>query len=154
LFAVLFAWSPQLFPERFWPLTCSFMNEMRTFIQAAFVPFAIALVLTGCGPARFSVGLSGPPACPYGYYEVPPYNCAPDGFYGPEWYNGGVFIGAGPWYHGPRRFYGHVDHDLDFRHGYRGALPGRGEAPRPQRVPFHGQAMHDSRGHEGPRGRR
>jgi hypothetical protein len=47
-----------------------------------------------------------------------------------------------------------VDHDLDFRHGYRGPLPGRGEAPRPQRAPFRGQAMHDPRGHEAPRGRR
>jgi hypothetical protein len=25
------------------------------------------------------------PVCPYGYYEAPPYNCAPDDYYGPEW---------------------------------------------------------------------
>jgi len=113
----------------------------------------LGLWLAGCGPVRVGVGVGGPPLCPYGYYETPPYACAPDGFYGPEWFNGGVFIGAGPWYHG-RRFYGHVDHALDVRQGYRGPLPARGEAPRPTRAPFRGQAMHDTRGREAPRGRR
>jgi len=128
---------------------------MRTPRLAIFLSFATVLMLAGCGPARVSVGFAGgPPVCPYGYYEVAPYNCAPDGYYGPEWFNSGIFIGAGPWYHGPRRFYGHVDHDFDFRHGYRGALPRRGEAPRPQRAPFRGQAMHNPRGREAPRGRR
>ncbi len=114
------------------------------------------IMLAACGPTHVAVGVGGPPICPYGYYEVPPYACAPDGYYGPEWFTGGVFIGAGPWYHGPGRFYGHVDHDLDFRHGYRGPTPARNEAPRPQeqRAPFRGQAMHDSRGREAPRNRK
>src|ERR1700676_2099061 len=86
--------------------------------------------------AQVSVRIGEPPICPYGYYEVPPYNCAPDGYYGPEWYSGGIFIGAGPWYHGPERFYGHVDHDLDFRKGYRGSMPARGERPAENRAPF------------------
>ncbi|HEX4136137.1 MAG TPA: hypothetical protein VHY84_16105 [Bryobacteraceae bacterium] len=107
----------------------------------------------GCGPDRVSVGFGVPPGCPYGYYEAPPYNCAPDGYYGPEWFNGGVFIGAGPWYHGGR-FYGHVDHALDYRKGYRGSFPARGQVAAAQRVPFRGQAMHDPRGHEAPRNRR
>src|ERR1700740_719601 len=77
--------------------------------------------------AQISVDIGVAPNCPYGYYEVPPYNCAPDGYYGPEWFSGGVFIGAGPWYHGPEHFYGHVDHNFDFRKGYRGALPARGD---------------------------
>ena len=42
---------------------------------------------------------SGPPVCAYGYYSYYPYACAPYGFYGPRWFAGGVFIGAGPWYH-------------------------------------------------------
>ncbi len=46
--------------------------------------------------AQVSVEIGTPPVCPYGYYEVPPYNCAPDGYYGPEWFSGGIFIGAGP----------------------------------------------------------
>jgi hypothetical protein len=115
-----------------------------------------SLFIAGCGypRARVAVGLGPPPICPYGYYEVPPYNCAPDGYYGPEWYSGGVFIGAGPWYRGTGRFYGHVDHDLDYRKGYRGPLPGRGDRPAENRVQFRGQAMHDPRGREGPSGRR
>ena len=104
--------------------------------------------------AQVSVSIGEPPVCPYGYYEVPPYNCAPDGYYGPEWFSGGIFIGAGPWFHGPEHFYGHVDHGLDYRKGYHGAFPARGERPAEHRAEFHGQAMHDARGHEAPRGHR
>jgi hypothetical protein len=85
---------------------------------------------------------------------VPPYNCAPDGYYGPEWFSGGVFIGAGPWYRGPEYFYGRVDHSLDFRDGCRGPLPSRGDRPVQQRAAFRGQAMHDPRGHEAPGNRK
>src|SRR3984893_18141216 len=52
------------------------------------------------------VGIGGPayvapaPACAYGYYGYYPYACAPYGYYGPAWFSGGVFIGAGPWYRG------------------------------------------------------
>ena len=48
---------------------------------------------------------------------------------GPDWFNGGVFLGAGPWFHGPRGFYGHVDNRFDPHHGYAGPFPGRGEQP-------------------------
>jgi hypothetical protein len=65
-----------------------------------------------------------------------------------------VFIGAGSYYHGPERFYGQVDHALDFRKGYHGALPARGERPAEHRAEFHGQAMHDPRGREAPRNRK
>ena len=129
-------------------------------LKLALLPAASLIVLlialtTACGPEHVSAGVAvgGPPVCPYGYYEVPPYNCAPDGYYGPEWFSGGVFIGAGPWYRGPARFYGHVDHALDFRQGYRGPMPARGERPAEQRAPFRGQAMHDPRGREAPRRR-
>jgi hypothetical protein len=104
------------------------------------------------GSAQVSVSIGEPPVCPYGYYEAPPYNCAPDGFYGPEWYSGGIFIGAGPWFHGPEHFYGHVDHHLDYRKGYHGPMPARGEHPAEHRAEFHGKAMHDPHGHEAPRG--
>ena len=40
----------------------------------------------------------GPPVCEWGYYAYYPYACAPYGYYGPDWFYGGVFIGAGPWY--------------------------------------------------------
>lgn len=102
-------------------------------------------------PAQIAVGIGVAPVCPYGYYEVPPYNCTPDGYYGPEWFAGGIFIGAGPWYHGSEHFYGHVDHQLDYRKGYRGAMPARGEQAAEHRAEFHGKAMHDPHGHEAPR---
>ncbi len=105
-------------------------------------------------PAQVAVEMGVAPVCPYGYYEGSPYNCAPDGYYGPEWFSGGIFIGAGPWYHGGDHFYGHVDHQLDYRKGYRGSFPARGEQPGDHRAEFRGQAMHDSRGHEAPRGRK
>ena len=125
-------------------------------LKLILLTFSLAVFLTGCAGAHYSAGVAvgAAPVCPYGYYELPPYNCAPDGYYGPDWFSGGLFIGAGPWYHGPDRFYGHVDHALDFRRGYRGPMPGRGESPARQRAPFRGQAMHDSRGREAPRNRR
>jgi hypothetical protein len=98
--------------------------------------------------AQISVNIGVAPACPYGYYEEPPYTCAPDGYYGPEWFTGGVFVGAGPWFHGPKDFHGHVDHALDYRHGYKGPTPKRGEHPAPQRAQFHGKESHDPHGHE------
>ena len=59
-------------------------------------------VVFGVGVGPVYVGT--PPACAYGYYPYYPYACAPYGYYGPDWFVGGVFIGAGPWFHG---WYGH-----------------------------------------------
>src|ERR1700740_996529 len=83
------------------------------------------------GEAQVSVSIGAAPECPYGYYDVAPYNCAPAGYYGPEWFNGDVFIGAGPWFHGPKDFRGHVDNHFHPDHGYHAALPQRGEKPEP-----------------------
>ena len=123
---------------------------MQSTTRLEILVLGLGIFLGGCGRTHVAVGVGGPPVCPYGYYEAPPYNCAPDGYYGPEWFSGGVFLGAGPWYHGPANFYGHVDHDLDYRRTYRGPFPARGERPREQRAQFHGQAMHDPRGREAP----
>lgn len=92
------------------------------------------------------IGIGGPPICPYGYFDYAPYDCAPYGYYGPDWFTGGVFIGAGPWFHGPRGFYGHVDNRFDPRHGYHGPMPQRGEQPYSN---FHGNEARDGRGHIG-----
>jgi hypothetical protein len=54
--------------------------------------------------AQVNVDIGVAPNCPYGYYDTTPYGCAPYGYYGPEWFTGGVFIGAGPWFHGPANF--------------------------------------------------
>jgi len=127
---------------------------MKTLKHLSFV--AVATVLFFAAPhnarAQVSVEIGAAPVCPYGYYEAAPYNCAPDGYYGPEWFSGGIFIGAGPWYHGQENFYGHVDHKLDYRKGYHGSLPAKGEKPAEHRTEFHGKAMHDVHGHEAPKG--
>jgi hypothetical protein len=104
------------------------------------------------GQVSVSVGMA--PDCPYGYYDYAPYSCAPYGYYGPEWFTGGVFIGAGPWYHGTAHFSGHVDNHFDPQHGYKGAFPHRGDHPVPEnhvdRMPnFHGNEMRDGHGHAG-----
>lgn len=98
--------------------------------------------------AQISVQIGEPPVCPYGYFDYAPYNCAPYGYYGPEWFNGGVFIGAGPWFHGGHGFHGHVDNHFDPHHGYHGAMPHRGEhSSRRPPANFHGNEARDGRGH-------
>jgi hypothetical protein len=101
--------------------------------------------------AQVGVEVGVAPDCPYGYYDVPPYTCAPAGYYGPEWFNGGVFIGAGPWFHGPRDFHGYVDNHFHPDHGFKGHIPERGEkAVESQRVDaahFKGNEMRDGHGH-------
>lgn len=123
---------------------------MRSLKYLAWLPMAAALFLApACqAPAQVAVQIGPAPECPYGYYEVPPYNCAPYGYYGPEWFTGGIFIGAGPWFHGPRDFHGHVDHHFDYRHGYHGGYPARGERPVEHHEQFRGREMHDPHGHE------
>ena len=56
----------------------------------------------GIGPIGVAVGpgyVAGPPVCSYGYYDYYPYTCAPYGYYGPQYFVDGVFVGVGPWYH-------------------------------------------------------
>jgi hypothetical protein len=52
------------------------------------------------GSPQINVEIGAPlvePVCSYGYYESPPYACAPLGFYGPEYFFQGHFRGVGPW---------------------------------------------------------
>src|SRR5580704_17961882 len=85
-----------------------------------------ALGATSVAPSQVVVGIGVAPVCPYGYFDYAPYDCAPYGYYGPDWFNGGIFIGAGPWFHGRPGFYGHVDNRFDPQHGYSGPVPSRG----------------------------
>ena len=112
---------------------------------------ALAIALLCCAhtaSAQISVGVNlGPaPGCPYGYFDYTPYDCAPYGYYGPDWFNGGIFIGAGPWFRGPHGFFGHVDNRYDPRQGYRGPVPQRGEERFNH---FHANEARDGRGHTG-----
>jgi hypothetical protein len=122
-------------------------------LAALMLASAVGIGLTVSAPksyAQVNVEVGAAPDCPYGYYDVPPYNCAPYGYYGPEWFVNGVFIGAGPWFHGPERFYGHVDTHFHPDHGYKGPLPAHGEKAtrRVDKIEgFHGNEMRDGRGH-------
>jgi hypothetical protein len=102
--------------------------------------------------AQVSITVGAEPSCPYGYYDYSPYNCAPSGYYGPEWFNGGVFIGAGQWYHGHSNFRGNVDNRYDPKQGYKGPMPKNGEKAAPPshdaKAPtqFKGNEVHDGHG--------
>ena len=109
---------------------------------------AALLVPSHAASSQVSVGINlGPaPVCPYGYFDYPPYDCAPYGYYGPDWFVGGIFLGAGPWFHGPRGFYGHVDNRYDPHNGYAGPMPGRGDRAFNH---FQGNEARDGQGHIG-----
>ena len=104
------------------------MKGSRLLVVAA----VAALSLAGAGPhagAQVSVHvqIGSAPVCPYGYFDYAPYSCAPFGYYGPQWFRGRVFLGAGPWFAGPEGFHGYVDRGFDPRFGYRGRFPERAE---------------------------
>jgi hypothetical protein len=122
------------------------MHKIR-ILALSFLAVAL-LSFMPAAPAQISVGIGvgAAPYCPYGYFDYAPYDCAPYGYYGPDWFNGGVFIGAGPWFHGPHGFYGHVDNRYDPHYGYHGPFPERGERPF---YHFHGNEARDGRGHVG-----
>lgn len=126
------------------------MRGLTVLLLAAVVGFGV-LVYTPPATAQVNVEIGPAPECPYGYFDVAPYDCAPAGYYGPEWFNSGVFIGAGPWFHGPSEFHGYVDNRFHPEHGYKGEMPKRGEqADDSRRVDsshFKGNEMRDGRGH-------
>jgi hypothetical protein len=111
-----------------------FMRSIRLVLLATLltVPLAATAVAqdqyvddqnnVGVGPAVVPAPVVyGPPVCEWGYYAYYPYACAPYGYYGPNWFNGGVFIGVGPWYHwGWGHGWGRGGY------GYRGGYGGRG----------------------------
>ncbi len=126
------------------------MRGLTLTLLAAAVGFGLTVVAPGAD-AQVSVGVNlGPaPVCPYGYYDYAPYACAPYGYYGPEWFVNGVFIGAGPWFHGPANFHGYVDNHFHPEHGYHGPMPHAGDRAT-QHIDaqhFHGNEMRDGRGH-------
>jgi hypothetical protein len=116
---------------------------MRYFKYLALL--AILAIPTAYASAQVAVGVqigptyglyNAPPVCTYGYYAYYPYACAPVGYWGPQWFVGGVFIGAGPWYH---FYYTHPA----LWHGYYGRFYGRPAvvgAPFRSGPVFHGPA--------------
>src|SRR4051812_6671835 len=121
-------------------------------IRFALVAMLFAVPLATVAKAQVSVGIGigpavvadpyayddygysyAPPICAWGYYPYYPYTCAPYGYYGPQWFTSGIFIGTGPWYGwgwrhtgyyggrywgGSRYWYG--NHGYAYRGGYGG----------------------------------
>jgi hypothetical protein len=126
------------------------MRGLKLFILSAVAVFGFAATVP-TSQAQISVEIGAEPSCPYGYYDYAPYSCAPYGYYGPEWFNGGVFIGAGKWFHGPAGFHGQVNNKFDPHNGYHGAVPKNGDhadpkykSPAPAK--FKGNEAHDGHG--------
>ena len=129
------------------------MKRYRMLILVAVAAFCFAAMAPKV-QAQVAVDIGVAPDCPYGYFDYAPYACAPYGYYGPEWFVGGVFIGAGPWFHGPAGFHGHVNNHFDPQHGYKGPMPGKGDKADPNNhldkiSHFKGNETRDGRGHSG-----
>ncbi|MGB7985791.1 MAG: hypothetical protein WCF54_11560 [Terracidiphilus sp.] len=121
-------------------------------VAVAFVAGCLMMLSAPKAQAQIAVEIGAAPDCPYGYYDAAPYDCAPYGYYGPEWFNGGIFIGSGPWFHGHDNFRGRVNNRFHPEHGYAGARPQHGEARVPanrvDRVShFHSNETRDGHGH-------
>ena len=121
------------------------------FLMLAAVAGSCCAAVAPKAEAQVSINIGVAPVCPYGYYDAAPYSCAPYGYYGPEWFTSGIFVGADPWFHGPEHFYGHVNNRYHPGYGYRGGYPARGEAPRQgwngHVEHFKGNEFRDGRGH-------
>jgi hypothetical protein len=127
------------------------MNIFKRFALPVLAGVSLAAAAATL-PAQVAVNIGVAPDCPYGYYDYAPYACAPYGYYGPEWFVGGIFVGAGPWFHGPENFHGHVNNRLDVARGYRGPAPAVGDKPEPAKPldkidHFKGNEVRDGRGH-------
>ncbi len=98
---------------------------MKRLIIFVALVIAAGICLTAKAPAvrAQSCDTAAAPDCPYGYYDSTPYTCAPYSYYGPEWFPGGIFMGAGPWFNGADKFQGYVDNHLDPQHGYSKWVP-------------------------------
>lgn len=121
------------------------MSLSRAWIASAVAAAGLAIGAPGAvSQVSIGVNVGPPPVCPYGYYDYAPYNCAPYGYYGPQWFANGAFIGAGPWFRGPANFYGPIDNRYDPRFGYHGPFPDRGDRRFDH---FHGNGWRDGRGH-------
>src|ERR1700722_2294982 len=125
------------------------MRGINFLVLAAAGCCLTTVVANGQVQVGINVGLA--PQCPYGYYDAAPYNCAPSGYYGPEWFSGETFVGAGPWFHGPSNFRGNVNNAFHPDHGYQGSMPNRGEKAEPAKrvdaAHSKGNEERDGRGH-------
>ena len=107
--------------------------------------------------AQVSVDIGVAPDCPYGYYDVRSLRLRSLRLLRFGAVPGGVFIGAGPWFHGSENFQGHVNNRCQIADHcrYRGATPQpRRETPTESIASitsphFKGNEVRDGRGHAG-----
>jgi hypothetical protein len=116
-----------------------------------FKHLALALVAGACLAGAASEA-QAQPSCQYGFYGYAPYACAPYGYYGPEWFEGGAFIGAGPWGRGHDNFHGHADNHFGGHMGHLGG--GEMHAGVGHEGFAHGGGGHEGGGHGGGGGHR
>ena len=125
------------------------MNGIKMLALVAMTGLGLTAVAGSRSEAQISVSIGAAPVCPYGYYDYAPYNCSPYGYYGPQYFTGGTFIGVGPWFNGPTEFHGTVNNSYDPQHGYHGPMPRTGDraAAQEHAAPFKGNEERDGRGH-------
>jgi hypothetical protein len=123
------------------------MRKITTFALAA-VAGVVLLAAAPVARAEVTISIGAEPSCPYGYYDYAPYRCSPSGYYGPQYFTGGVFIGVGPWFHGASDFHGTVNNRYDPQHGYKGKMPKAGEkaVAKAHAPAFKGNEERDGRG--------
>ena len=129
------------------------MKYLKYIAMLAVLMVPLAFTQAAQAQVGFGVGIGVGP----GYVDAPP--VCEYGYYGPSWFSGGIFIGAGPWYHGWGRPYypgygyyrgpigrGYVGHGYVGR-GYEGR--GRGFTGRGPTTGFHGGAPRGGEVHGG-----
>ena len=115
------------------------------FVMAPATKSSQANAQVAVGVGIGAPGYIAPPACAYGYYDYYPYSCVPYCYYGPDWFVGGVFIGAGPWFH-----HGWYPGVYRGGYGYRGGVAYRGGYAAHGNASFHGNAgFHGGGAHRG-----
>src|ERR1700722_3529578 len=125
------------------------MRGLKSLMLVAAAGSCVAALVPATAQVSVNIGIA--PECPYGYYDAAPYGCAPSGYYGPEWFSGSVFIGGGAWFHRLNNFRGKGNNSYHPEHGYKGAVPARGEKAEPAKrvdaAHFKGNEERDGRGH-------
>lgn len=145
------------------------MKKFGCLVLFVFLGLLVALparaqaVMVGVGPVVVGVGPVAPvvpmapvePVCSWGYYPYYPYACAPYGYYGPNWFVNGYFIGAGPWLHFHygrpmgyfQRFPYRRGYDYGYRSGYSyGRVPYRATRTMPHNAMRGFRAVNPARG--------
>src|SRR6202789_3550758 len=123
------------------------MNGYKTLALTAVAALAFSAAAPRIAAAQITVSVGPEPQCPYGYYVYAPYGCSPSGYYGPQYFNSGVFIGVGPWFHGSNDFHGTVNNRVEPQHVYKGKMPSVGDkaATPAKTVAFKGNEERDGR---------